>query len=183
MPRVTERLLDTIVYIYRDETEAMQGQAYGGTGCLVSYPYRDDPTKAYLYAVSNSHVIKRDDRDRVIRLNRMGGGTEVIRTSGRGWVHHDDADVAAITLDLDQSALRLADIPLNMFLTREAIASRLFTEGDDCLFIGGHYGIDDAERNTPAVRLGSLPYRNLSPSTAAGTTGVAKKASPSKLGR
>jgi hypothetical protein len=156
VPRVTERLLDTIVYIYRDEIEAMRGQAYGGTGCLVSYAYREDSTKAHLYAVTNSHVIKRDDRERVIRLNRMDGGTEVIRTSGRNWVHHDDADVAAISLDLDQSALRIADIPIDMFLTREAIATRLFTEGDDCLFIGRHYGIDGAERNTPAVRMGSV---------------------------
>jgi len=158
LPRVTERLLDAVVFIYRDEEQATNGLPEGGTGCLVSYPFKAQglANHAHLYAVTNSHVAKRDGRNSVIRINKLDGRVQLVVIRGDDWTHHVDADIAVVPLDLDQQTLRLADIPIEIFVSQEDIASRYFTEGDECLFIGRHHGLDGLHRNTPAVRMGSV---------------------------
>jgi hypothetical protein len=158
VPRVTNRLLDAVIFVYRNENEAATGAAIGATGCLVSYPYKAEwgHGMAHLYAVTNSHVVKRDGRGRVVRINRLGGGAEIVELAGDRWEHHDDADVAAALLEVDQGQLRLADIPIEIFLTENDLSEQTFIEGDDCMFIGRHYGLDGKQRNTPAVRMGSV---------------------------
>lgn len=158
LPRVTEYLLDAIVFVYPDEDEARRGEPHGGTGCLVSYPFVTEgyEDKIHLYAVTNSHVVKRDGRSRALRMNKIDGEVEVITTPGSAWHHHDDADVAAVPLHVDQKAIRLSDIPAEIFLTPEDVAGQFYVDGDDCMFIGRHHGLDGKQRNTPAVRMGSV---------------------------
>jgi hypothetical protein len=157
VPRVTRGLLDAVVFVYMSAVDAKESNPVGATGFLVSYPFRDpEMGLAHLYAVTNSHVALKDGGTRAIRLNKIGGGTETVLVRPDQWHHHDDADVAVAVLDLDQGRMRLADVPTSWFVTCEQIEERQFAEGDECLIIGRHFGLDGTERNTPAARFGSI---------------------------
>jgi len=165
LPRVTRRLLDAVVYIYRGENEALRGDPTGATGCLISYPIRREgfTDLAHLYLLTNSHVAKRDGRSSVVRFNRVSDGVELVKISGDAWVHHPDADIAIAPLDVDQTKIRVADISIGMFLSQDHVSDGTFIEGDECIFIGRHYGLDGTMRNTPAVRMGSVAIFNPEP--------------------
>lgn len=165
LPRVTRRLLDAVVFIYRSENEALHGDPTGATGSLISYPIRREgfTDLGHLYLLTNSHVAKRDGRASVVRFNGVGDGVELVNISGGTWVHHPAADIAVAPLDVDHTKIRVADISIEMFLSQDQVSDETFIEGDECIIIGRHYGLDGTIRNTPAVRMGSVAIFNPEP--------------------
>lgn len=71
MPRIPNRLLDIVVYLYPSVDEAETGEKTGGTGFLVAVASQTHPWLAYTYAVTNSHVIK-EARSPMVRLHHEG---------------------------------------------------------------------------------------------------------------
>src|SRR5271166_1331413 len=59
MPRIPDRYLDCVIYLYGSEADAEDGLQTGGSGFLVGVPTTDLTTNAViLYAVTNRHVIE-----------------------------------------------------------------------------------------------------------------------------
>ena len=56
MPRIEDRLLKAIVYLYESEEAADSGEP-GGSGFLVGEPCAI-PEAVFLFAVTNAHVAK-----------------------------------------------------------------------------------------------------------------------------
>lgn len=56
MPRVEDRLLKAVIYLYKSE-DAAEGGTPGGSGFLVGEPCAI-PDAVFLFAVTNAHVMK-----------------------------------------------------------------------------------------------------------------------------
>ena len=95
MPRVPDGYLDSVVYLYLSALDANQGEAQGGSGCLVYVPSTVYPDRGFTYVVTNSHVL-REGGCLTVRLNGKDANPVVHETAGDDWVHHPDGDDVAV---------------------------------------------------------------------------------------
>jgi hypothetical protein len=175
VPRISDDILDCVIYLYPSVGDAEAGEKAGGTGFLVGVPSEVHEGVTYQYAVTNSHVIREGDSP-VIRLNTQAGATDVLELSQDEWIHHQDGDDLAIcplefSLDTHKSSLLTQD----WFLTKEEMEAYDIGPGDDVFMVGRFIQHEGRQRNTPVVRFGNIsmmpwePVRNM--------RGLSKKAS------
>ena len=73
LPRIPDIILNSIVYLYRDEEEAETGAEVGGSGFLLVTPSRarlvspNARRATHIYVVTNAHVI--ESGSSVVRVN------------------------------------------------------------------------------------------------------------------
>jgi len=156
MPRIDDLLLDSVIYIYQSTDDAENGEQAGGTGFLVSIQSEVNKEIGYMYAITNSHVIKENSTP-AIRFNDTQGRVKIINTYASDWTRHPDkADMAAICIFGDLSILKHCCIPTNMFLTEELINAHNIGPGDDTFMIGRFIQHDGKQKNLPSVRFGNI---------------------------
>ena len=73
MPRIGDQILDIVVYLYHSVDEAKAGEKIDGSGFLVGVPSETIEETSTIYAVTNSHVVKKAGKSPVIRLNTRDG--------------------------------------------------------------------------------------------------------------
>src|SRR5262245_32216481 len=79
-------LLDTVFFLYRDQTHAVAGSDSGGTGFLVGLPSKRWPdTWHHLHGVTNWHVAVRDGFP-CIRVNMSDGKPEAFDFDASEWL-------------------------------------------------------------------------------------------------
>lgn len=156
MPRIEDRILDCVLYLYPTTQAARQGHAAGGTGFLVGVPSETKPLM-YTYAVTNSHVI-REGRSPIVRLNTQLGATEVIDSTPDDWVHHPHGDDLAATAigPLVPERQRFTCVLTRDFITEEIIARHEIGPGDEAFMVGRFVSHDGRQRNSPNVRFGNI---------------------------
>jgi hypothetical protein len=73
-------ILDAIVFLYENTTDARSGANIGGTGFLISLPSKRFPQQVrHTHVVTNWHIaVHGAPSCPVIRLNEHGGGTDII---------------------------------------------------------------------------------------------------------
>jgi hypothetical protein len=167
MPRIKDSTLESVIYLYPTVQHASEGVAIGGTGFLVGVPSSAAPGRSYVYAVTNSHVI-REGNSPVVRLNTSDGKTEVVPYKDSNWFHHPDGDDLAVTIVLglraDRFAFKCADV--SMLVTKERLKELNVGPGDDVFMVGRFISHEGRQRNLPAVRFGNIsmmpwePIRN-----------------------
>lgn len=157
MPRIDDQILDCIVYLYASSDDARNGFASGGTGFLVAIPSAVDPNQIYIYAITNSHVIK-EGNSPVVRFNTQVGDTAVLPLTAAQWLHHPDGDdiAAAAVGSLNTAVLKFRVIPIDLLITPEIIAHQGIGPGDDVFMVGRFVGHDGRQRNLPAARFGNI---------------------------
>jgi len=108
MPRIDDRLMECVFYIYPDLEAAQKGESVGGTGFFTHIVSEADPEKKYLYAVTNRHIIDDIKADNpVIRINKRDGWPEENRfkeTKREDWKFLSDApedDLAVYSLGVE----------------------------------------------------------------------------------
>lgn len=157
MPRIPPILLNCTFYLYATAEDARRGEEYGGTGFIVGVPSEllsDRVT--YLYGISTWHVACRDGAS-IVRLHRKDGGIEIRDFGPEDWDFiPGGADIAAISLSLDQSQLRFAYIAENAFATREQVEKHGIGVGENVFMLGRFIDHDGGERNAPAARFGNI---------------------------
>jgi hypothetical protein len=172
MPRIPERLLDSVFYLYPSETAADDGDAAGGTGFVLSVPLKWESTRndfvrssalavaereaSILYAVTNEHVIT--DGFHWVRMNRKGGAPATFKLSAETWALHPEGDdLAVCAVGLSEEYLYQA-VPARMLLLESNLASRYVPvgPGDDAFFVGRFVSHEGSIRNTPTVRFGNI---------------------------
>jgi hypothetical protein len=74
MPRIPDKILDTVFCLYADEADARRGLEFGGSGFIVSYPsaIHTNPPIEFYYAVTNWHVACRDLYPRSVQVEICG---------------------------------------------------------------------------------------------------------------
>jgi hypothetical protein len=157
MPRIDDRILECIIYLYGTPGDAERGERVGGSGFFVGIPSEIFPSRSYVYAVTNSHII-RETQSPVIRLNRTDGSFEIVDVPADHWVHHPDGDdIAAVAVGgLNQEIHMVKWVPRSLFLTKELIAQYNIGPGDDTFVVGRFINHEGRQRNLPSVRFGHI---------------------------
>ncbi len=158
MPRISDELLNSVIYIYKTGQDAEVGTQSGGTGFLVSVPSKTDDKKSFGYIVTNKHVIDKAGGTPTVRFTDLKGNVSIVSSMQSDWACHlDGDDVAIIAIKgeyLEQ--IRHCCIPVSLFLSREIININDVGPGDDVFTIGRFIQHDGKQKNTPVVMFGNI---------------------------
>jgi hypothetical protein len=166
MPRIEDRLLKAVIYLYENADAAERGEP-GGSGFLVGEP-TVIPGAVFLFAVTNAHVAE---------------SRPVVRTAGPpeqrvfvrrwdDWYRHPDQDDVVVTpigfAPKDARDFYLDYVPRAWFVTPENFISAAMGEdeaqpvawpfgpGEEVVMLGRFLGHDGKDENQPAARFGNL---------------------------
>jgi hypothetical protein len=185
VPRIEDRLLKAVIYLYKDEDAANSG-APGGSGFLVGEPCVI-PEAVFLFAVTNAHVAKPCP---VIRTAGPPDKRVFVRKES-DWKRHPDQDDVVVTplgfAPKDARDFYLDYVPRDWFVTPEnfihashdvgdaqsrglpLVLPELghkwdyyqplgwpFGPGEEVVMLGRFLGYDGTDENKPAARFGNL---------------------------
>ena len=166
MSRIPNTVLDCAIYLYGSEAAARAGESAGGSGFLVGLESTKHKGMWWIYAVTNSHVIKHGNP--VIRFNKREAGrgyeTQVLDLSPDRWIHHPEGDDLAICpVDVFSKRIKFQFLDVrNHFVMRNEMPFHNLGPGSDVYMVGRliYMGI---ERNLPIVHTGVIAMMPLEP--------------------
>lgn len=161
---VNENIKKTVIFIF---TKNDKGELIPqGTGFLVGIENEYNPGVFNAYLVTAKHVLQQRDRCEFInplyiRLNKIGGGTELILLplNKPQAVHfHKDplVDIAVIPLYVSDKIYEVKGIPNKWILTKEKFNELKIREGDEVFFAGLFTSYYGKSKNYPIVRFGRV---------------------------
>ncbi len=182
MPRIEDRLLKAVIYLYGSEEAAESGEP-GGSGFLVGEPCAI-PDAVFLFAVTNAHVMKSCP---VVRTAGPRNGRVIVREE-RDWYRHPDGDDVVVTpmgfAPKDARDFSVDYVPREWFVTPENFSHAThdvtdmppgvethapldydwehqplgwpFGPGEEVVMLGRFLGYDGTDENKPAARFGHL---------------------------
>lgn len=163
MPRIDDEYLDCVIYLYPSVRDAEQGKRAGGSGFLVGIPSEIHKPGSYIYAVTNSHVIK-EGNSPVMRLNTWKGDMDILELDKNNWVHHPDGDdVAVCPIATSTKTYKYMVVHRDNFLTKNFIEKYRIGPGEDVFMVGRFITHEGKQRNMPVVRFGSIAMMPLEP--------------------
>jgi hypothetical protein len=162
MPRITDKVLDTVAFLYRTHDEAEKHAKIGGTCFLVGRQVVLDGVgyKKYVpYAVTNRHVVW-DKGAPVIRVNRRDGNRpNIIDRECDQWHVHPEGDDIAITPlfhEIDQAIHKISYTNTDQFVTIGFISHSDLGVGDEVFMSGRFVNHQGRVYNQAAARFGSI---------------------------
>src|SRR5260221_2057194 len=157
MPRISDDILDSVVYIYRSEDAARNSERIGGTGFLVGVQSETREQIAHVYIVTNSHVVNSAGPECAIRLNTKGKNSDTKKLGSSGWgPSPDDSDVSLFPMGLSSDFHQFRYIDMSAFLTKEEVGKHNVGPGDDIFMVGRFVKHAGDRKNLPMVRLGYI---------------------------
>lgn len=171
MPKIPQRYLESVFYLYETVDDANRGERNGGTGFFFSISEEEGDPR-FVYAVSCWHVVcPALGNARVARVNLLDGGFELL--DSLHWVQHPDGDdLAAAVVRLPAENFPFEVIPSSSALTGfgdekgDHEMEGLFGPGNEIFFVGRYVNHEGREKNYPVVRFGNVamavqePIRN-----------------------
>lgn len=167
MPRIEDRLLKSVIYLYKSKGAADSGEP-GGSGFLVGEPC-EIPQAVFLFAVTNAHLAARCP---VIRTAGPSDKSRVLVCKESEWYRHPDQDdVVVMPIGFTQKDSRdfhLDYVPREWFVTPEDFTHASmdgedhqpvgwpFGPGEEVVMLGRFLGYDGSDENRPAARFGHL---------------------------
>ena len=156
MPRVPDRYLDCVFYLYRTEEDARIGRSSGGTGFIVSVPSEAAPGDVYLYAVTNWHVAVSDGFS-VVRIMLNDGTPDIFAFEPHEWTFDPNGhDLAIIHVPLDTARHAVSFVPRHLLVSEDRAKEISLGIGEDVFMIGRFVDHDGGEINKPTVRFGHI---------------------------
>src|ERR1044071_4166617 len=153
MPRIPDRDLLSVVFVYPSEEAAKAGKQVGGSGFVINYPASGSRWRIR-YVVTNQHVV--DGGGHWIRLNHPGG-THTVHIPPDDWTSAPGGDDFALAI------LRLPEhvVPSelsvdNGAVTREEAKALKVGPGDEAYMVGRFIGHGGRVTNNPVARFGSI---------------------------
>jgi hypothetical protein len=136
MPRISDSIAHSAIYLYSSKKAAEDGQDAGGSGFLVSMP--STPGMVHLYAVTNRHLVDGSQGGNfwTIRLTRKEGGIDCIVTQKDDWFLHDDGDDVAIVPIEPSEGIKWWAVASEKILDAEGVDAFGFGYGDEVFFVG-----------------------------------------------
>jgi hypothetical protein len=171
LPRIPNRILESVVYLYPSQQTAQAGRGAGGTGFLIEVGagqtrLAELSRSTTLYFVTNRHVVAPDRGTPalVVRMNTQEGATAIIPTSPAGWIYGPKDDVAIYPIGgLDARQYKFGAVPASTFLMRNDFYSIWAGPGDEVFFVGRFVRHEGVQRNTPTVRFGNISMMPFEP--------------------
>lgn len=171
MPRIDDRILDCVVYLYPNVQAARDGESAGGSGFIVGIPFSIDAPEFYwknfpysdmdserwrwlFYAITTAHVIR--GQAPIIRVNTQDGNHDIIPIESSAWTCHSNGDdVAACSLE-PSTKHDYSYVPIDLFVTQSRISHYGLGPGDDIFMVGRFITQEGRQRNRPLVRFGNV---------------------------
>jgi hypothetical protein len=162
----------TVVFLYAaDATGSVDKTKPMGTGFLVGVPLKSDPKRSYTVLVTARHILDPvwakcgGQNPEVIyaRVNKKSDkfGVEfvpvrLIANRQATWIHHSDneVDAAVAPIAIDQDAVDVTSIPVELFPTDVEIASQSI--GDPIMSAGLLPSLPGNSRNYPIFKFGQI---------------------------
>lgn len=155
LPRIPSQTLKSTVYLYHSVEDAEAGTDTGGTAFVVGVRIGEGE-HWHLYAVTNWHVACKKGCS-VIRVNLMGGGTEVIDLGPEDWLFDPRGhDIAIARFPLKEGQHDVFFLPNDIFANDEVLARRNIGPGEDVFMVGRFIDAGGVQTNEPAVRFGNI---------------------------
>lgn len=155
MPKVPPAAIATVFYLYPSVEAAERGVNAGGTGTLVLKEIAPGSNQL-VYAVTNWHVAVEAGCS-VVRLNKIGGGTDIFDFGPEDWVWEPKSyDIAAIPIAVNVRRHAVRAIASSMFLSREKVSEFEIGPGEDVFMVGRFIDHDGVETNNPSLRFGNI---------------------------
>jgi hypothetical protein len=155
MPRIDPKMLDCVVYLYDSAESAATGENCGGTGFIVSAPFKERPDLSLAYCVTNWHVAVQQGNV-FIRINKLDGGTEIAISEPHQWQFNPKFDIAIIEFPFKHDVYKMTMMPIEGFLTEPLAAEKKVGPGDSVFMVGRFMDHDGKMTNVPAVRFGHI---------------------------
>lgn len=138
-----------------------------GTAFFVAVDSENHTGRAYVYAVTSHHVLRKDEHsyfDQILlRMNKKGGGSDFLVVSLTGsqaspiFTHPDPTvDIALIPIAPDASIYDIKWIPESLLVTQTKFSELNIQEGDDVFFGGLFVPFTGATKNIPIIRFGKV---------------------------
>jgi hypothetical protein len=159
--RIRDEFLNCIFYVYSSPQDAERGERSGGSGFLAHVELEQNRERCIIYAVSNSHVIKKSGEKPAITINRRDGKREIFETNTGDWKFLPNHDIAAVPIALNRDTHSIRHIGVGNFMTPELITKQEVGPGDETFMIGRFINHEGKEKNLPAARFGyvsMMPY-------------------------
>jgi len=164
MTRIDDVILGCAIYLYPSKQKAVVGEQVGGTGFVVGVRSEVCPQGAYLYAVTNYHVVNKYlGNSPVVRLNTKQGDFDAIEFNTSDWTGHpngDDIAICPLGLHPDHE---VNYISTDRFISQEIINLYNIGIGDDAFMVGRFINHEGKQRNTPSIRFGNISMMPLEP--------------------
>lgn len=156
MPRISNNLLQCVVYLYDSEASARAGANSGGTGFLVA---KEHEGKVHVFVVTNHHVAVNGFT--TVRIQSTDSETAVIVVPPGTWSEtggNDDIAVAEIPpRTWPANASPHLGISWESFLpTAEELEELEVGIGDEVFMVGRSTAHVRADRMTPVARFGNI---------------------------
>lgn len=156
MPRISDQFLECVIYLYPSTQAAQKGERVGGSGLIVGVPTEEIEGKQFTYAVSNRHVVL-EGSSPVIRVNKRGGGFDIIDVDQEMWIPHpEDADVAICLVGFNSNFHKFKSASTDYLITPEIICAEDLGPGDDIFMVGRFIDHEGIQHNQPSVRFGNI---------------------------
>jgi hypothetical protein len=155
MPRIPDQLLNSVIYLFRNEEDAQAGRGAGGTGFLVEL--ESEAGWLHHYVVSNIHVVRNGCT--TLRINTEDGGVSHVEIPESAWVDHPDGDDISVGPIDDDIPSDWTVTPLdweNLCPTPERMEELNVGIGDEVVMLGRFSGHSGRQQNQPLARFGSL---------------------------
>jgi hypothetical protein len=159
--RVRDEFLNCVFYVYPSAEDAHKAERRGGSGSLVQVELENNRERCIVYAVTNSHVIKRCGPLPAITINTKEGKRQVFTTANGDWRFLPNHDVAAVPVSFNSATHSVRHIGIDGVMTQELIAAQEVGPGDETFMIGRFVNHEGKEKNLPTVRFGNIsmmPY-------------------------
>ena len=163
MPRIPDKFLDSIVFLYRTKEEAEQRAKIGGTGFLFGLAIQGaaeacGSARYVTYVVTNKHVVYAGGAP-VISINRSDGSApDIWEFEVTDWTVHPTADLAAICVYgfLNRETHKFSFASDDYLLTPELITEYDLGVGDEVHMGGRFVNHQGTQINRPAARFGNV---------------------------
>lgn len=152
--RVPETLRKSVVFLGTIEDGDFKPRGTGFFTCSIV------GGRVFQQIVTARHCVEGKDRI-YLRINQIGGGTEIVETLANEWFFHPDEsrfiDVAVMPSKAPPSTIDLVMLDLDKnSLTEKILSSEGIGVGDEIAVTGLFVSHSGTERNIPIVRIGNL---------------------------
>jgi hypothetical protein len=160
MPRISQKILESVFYLYPSKADAKAGKHFGGTGFFIFLPSTDGTDgneSGWVYAVTNWHTAVRDGAS-VMRVNTLNGPPDIFEFGPEDWDFDPRFDIAILQMGrtLRVGFHDFSAIPTRMFCSKLICANSNVGPGDDVFMVGRFIDHDGGETNQPAARFGHI---------------------------
>ena len=154
MPKIEQELIKSICFIYPSENDAIQGSEYVGTAFLMGRIKENN--KQECFCITNKHVIE-DCTIPCLRVNKIDGNYQLIKTNKDDWVYHPYGDDLAIcSFYLGEKSFDVLYVQSDFIITKSFIDQKNVGVGDDVFMLGRFRVHSGTKRVLPTAMFGCI---------------------------